>query len=188
MGTSNSHPSWLGGIHGNQASSIWMKPILFIYLANTWRLKCVSPTVASKSREAAWSAWWNRIFWPPSGKEMQDQLVLWPNFVDWESERSCGGRTVSLSQGEKPESVLWGLEVGSVELGGRPVLPSWGLSLRMPPLSCKMSANLPNVSNVLLVPAMLLRGGRHGPKPPSVCFLKLERTWYSVIGQSQLWF
>ena len=153
MGTSNSHPSWLGGIHGNQASSIWMKPILFIYFfANTWRLKCVSPTVASKSREAAWSAWWNRLFWPPSGKGMRDQLVLWPNFVDRESERSCGGHTVSLSQGEKLESVLWGLEGGSMELGSRSVLPSWGLSLRM-------LANLPNVSNVLLVPAMLFRGG-----------------------------
>lgn len=160
----------------------WNQFYLFIYFfANTWRLKCVSPTVASKSREAAWSAGWNRLFWPPSGKGMQDQLVLWPNFVDRESERSCGGHTVSLSQGEKLESVLWGLEGGSVELGGRSVLPSWGLSLRM-------LANLPNVSNILLVPAMLFRGGGHEPKPPSVCFLKLERTCYSVKGQSQLWF
>ena len=132
--------------------------------------------MASKSREAAWSAWWNRFVWPPSGEGMQDQLVLWPNFVDWESERSCGGHTVSLSQGKKPESILWGLEGGSVELGGRPVLPSWGLSLRMPPSSCKMLANSPNVSNILLVLAMLFRGGGHEPKPPSVCFIKLERT------------
>ena len=167
----------------------WNQFYLFIYFfANTWRLKCVSPTVASKSREAAWSAWWNSFFWPPSGKGMQDQLVLWPNFVDWESERSCGGHTVSLSQGKKPESILWGLERGSVELGGRPVLLSWGLSLRMPPSSCKMLANSPNVSNILLVVAMLFRGGGHEPKPPSVCFIKLERTCYSVKGQSQLWF
>ena len=83
----NSHPSWLGGIHGNQASSIWMKPILFyfIFFANTWRLKCISLTVASKNGKAAWSACCNRLFWPPRGEKDAGSA----GFVTWFCRREA---------------------------------------------------------------------------------------------------
>lgn len=83
----NSHPSWLGGIHGNQASSIWMKPILFyfIFFANTWRLKCISLTVASKNGKAAWSACCNRLFWPPRGEKDARSA----GFVTWFCRREA---------------------------------------------------------------------------------------------------